>query len=376
MTKKFERLETEENISEEVPYKEEKEVQLEDKVERPIEEDKKEKLEKARERIAEIGESDQEKSPQSDYVKEEVFLSKEDRKEVDKRIAETSQGLKLGPLARVLIGNKTATEYDSKIRNFSTETSIETLPSGKKVFMVHNFSTSWAHRTIDNAMKRLTGTKIHKANRSQWKKQFEGKSTIPTIDNEDVDTIVMPYIPNINLRDLLADHQEIDDFGECEFAKEISDDQKLEIVDKVTDKTSQLHDKDITWGELTTHNMIVDKDMNVHICDPETEYYDEVPMVERKARDLYNFILTTSADLKKSSNMDYGVAAKRVIDRYQGKEVIDKLKEVAAEELGALYAITGFHYYDTLHFGSYGEFKKARQSIVEYAEKIDSNDIR
>ncbi len=277
---------------------------------------------------------------------------------------------------RILAGNETATEYDSQARNFSTETNIETLPSGKKLFIIHNFTTSWVHRTLDNLMKRMTGTKLHKANRSEWKKQYEKKSTIPMIPNKNSDTVILPFIPNINMRDLLSHHKQIKDFGECKFAETLTDEQKLEIIDKAVEKIKKLHKKDITWGELDTHNMIVDKDMNIHICDPETEYYSNVPIEEQKARDLYHFIITAAADINESSDIDYAIVAKRIINNYDNPKIIKELKKVAEKKPSLLNSITHPHLVmATLHLKSYKEYMKVKKDIVNHIEKIEEKNI-
>lgn len=259
-----------------------------------------------------------------------VILSSEQGVELMAKVSQIKKKEKLA-LPAVARGNRTATEYDSKARNFSTITNIITLADGQKLFVVYNYSTSWIHRKLDGFMKRRTGCRMQKAKSSEWKSKFEEKSRIPTIECEDENTVVMPFVPNVNAHDLFAKRDEIKNFGECEFANNIGVEELLGIVDKIVDEIKDTHAQDVTWGELILPNIIIDKDQKVHVCDPETSYDKDVPIEEQKARDLLDFIISTAAALEKSG-VEYAVSASRVLDKYGDKEIIAELKKLVSKK--------------------------------------------
>lgn len=257
-------------------------------------------------------------------------------------------------------GNKTATEYDSRVANYSTVTNIVALSDGRKLFVVYNYPTSWVHRSLDGLMKRLTGCRMKKADSAKWKEKFESKSRIPTIDCEDENTVVMPFLPNINLYDLFANKDSIQDFGECEFAREVDVEKLLDIVDKIVAEVKNIHRQDVAWGELILPNIIIDKDEEVHICDPETSYDSDVPINEQKARDLSDLIISIAASLHKYG-VDYELSASRVLDGYKDKEVIKELQSLVMKKPGLL---------QKLFFG----YTKARLGLKDKAQWQDIKD--
>ena len=95
-----------------------------------------------------------------------LSIAEEDEEFLEKEIKKLKHETKFQSPA-LLSGNKTATKYDSKVRNFSTQTKIVELPSGRKLFLINNYNTSWVHRGLDNTMKYFTGCKMSKAKSSE-----------------------------------------------------------------------------------------------------------------------------------------------------------------------------------------------------------------
>lgn len=261
---------------------------------------------------------------------QKVALSAEQKIELDEKII----GIKKKSnrtLPAVAAGNKTATEYDSRAGNYSTTTSIIELSDGTKLFVIHNYAASRIHRALDTFMKRVTGSQMKKADHADWKQAFESKSRIPTIPYEDKNTVVLPFLPNVNLGDLFRYKDEIENFGECEFASGMDTDGLLGVVDKVVDEVEKVHQGDVAWGELILPNIIIDKEQKIHICDPEVTYDEGMPLPEQKARDLYDLIFSISAVLDKY-NVDYQVSVQRVLLGYGDQEVIAELKKLASKK--------------------------------------------
>lgn len=268
-------------------------------------------------------------------------------------------------LPAVAAGNATATEYDSKVRNFSTITNIVTLSGGEKLFVVYNYSASRVHRALDGFMKKATGCRMKKADFKEWKEQFEQKSRIPTIECEDKNMVVLPFIPNINAYDLFANRGVIKDFGECDFANTVDTNGLLDILEKVVMEIQDSHANNITWGELILPNIIVDKDQNVHICDPETAYDDEVPLLEQKARDLLDLIISSAAALEKD-NVEYSVVVDRILNKYDDKEVLKELQALAQKKPSMLEKIFFGYTKARLGLKNSKQWKSIKEAIVNY----------
>ncbi len=271
-------------------------------------------------------------------------------------------------LPSLIKGIRTATEYDSRVTNFSTKTSIIETKDGRKIFAVDCYPSSQIHRWLDGLAKRLVGHRFVKAPSSRWKSVFKRRSRIPVIENDDPRVVLMPYLDNVNLRDLLADNEEIKDFGQCDWAQDIDIETKRKIIDQIVDQVAELHAEGGSWGETILHNMIITKDKRVVICDPETEYDDDVPQVERMASDLRDITFSTSSALSKSEGIqDPQEVVDQILSRYGNQEVIDELKRLVGKKPGLLQKIV-MPFYETVRIGvkDMKEYERVRQAILKY----------
>jgi tRNA A-37 threonylcarbamoyl transferase component Bud32 len=291
-----------------------------------------------------------------------IALSNAEQVKLQEKIEQIKKRIVLPALAK---GNKTATNYDSRVTNYSTLTNIVTLADGRKLFVVYNYPYSQVHRSLDGFMKRLTGCRMEKANSREWKNRFESKSRLPVIPCEDENIVVMPFVSNINLYDLFVYKDDIKDFGECQFAETADVEGLLGIVDKIVVEVTDTHEKNITWGELILPNIIIDKEEKVHICDPETAYDKEVPIHEQKARDLSDLIVSVAAALDKYG-IEHGQAVKRVLDSYNDKEVIAELKVLASKKPKFLEKV--FFGYTKVRLGlkDKEQLQKIKEAIANY----------
>ena len=74
-----------------------------------------------------------------------IVLTKDQREATTAAVNEFSNETRFSPPS-LLIGQKVATEYESRTRNFATRSKIQTLPDGKKVFLVKNYPLAIGHR--------------------------------------------------------------------------------------------------------------------------------------------------------------------------------------------------------------------------------------
>ncbi len=370
-----ERFESEKPLFEAAPEKpEEKEKPAAEK------EIHREKLEKLREQFRELKEKIEtekqaERLPFKDFEPyfvshNRIELPEEKEKELEQEIQnlQTKDTFK-GP--RIFSGNKTATEYDSRAANFSTQTAIVELSSGEKVFVVDSYPASLLHRLGDSVCRRLSGHKAFKAPNSVWKEVFEKRSNIPTIKIKQKYAVAMPYIENVNVKDLMAHNKEIKNWGPVEWAKNVDLNEKKEIIKKAAGEIEKIHRQNKTWGETHLGQMIIDKNKKVWVCDPEMLFYKEVPLIEQRASDLKDVILSSAAALEYSEKFkDYGEITKLVFDNYSDKSVIETAKQIAARKLG--FGERFFFYFTKARFHPLKNLKmyeEIRQAIVKYGEK-------
>jgi len=236
-----------------------------------------------------------------------------------------------------ITGTPIAAEYDIRTNNFSTQTNIMQLEDGRKVFAVYAHAGSFVHRTLDGLMKRLSGLKMKKVSRSKWKEAFEEKSNIPVIRNEDPNTVLMPFIPNVNAYDVFANNKDIEDFGGMDWAGDAGVEEKLELADSIVAELSRVHGDGKVWGESILPNIILDEEKRPIICDPEVRYDESVPEVEAKARDLKDIIISVCAAMKKGEGVEgYQETVSRMLAKYGDSEVTASLKTLAAKKRGIL----------------------------------------
>jgi tRNA A-37 threonylcarbamoyl transferase component Bud32 len=305
---------------------------------------------------------------ESKVEKNTIILPEEQNSELQKKGQEHARKKK-GSTPSLLKGDKTAAEYDIQVGNFSTRTGILHMDDGKRVFAVYNYDSSWIHRKLDGLSKRLSGDKMTKASSKEWKQLFEAKSNIPTIPNPDPNLVLMPYIPNVNAYDAIANNKTIENFGECDWAKTLSPGDKIVIGKSIIQELASLHGKNIAWGETILPNIILSKNQKPIIVDPEVSYGKNVPLEEQKARDLHDLLRSISGALNKSEGVtdeSYNSVVKQLLDSYQDQKVITKLKEISAKK-PSLVAKIYAPFYEPARLGiSMKEAKKVDQAITSY----------
>ena len=220
----------------------------------------------------------------SKFENDKIILSEEENKEVEKKITEIKQSDRFRSPS-IANGIQIAADYETQVGNFSTHTYLTELENGKKVFVVNSYPLSIVHRALDGFRNWVMGQKMYKVPNWRWKETYEERSNVPTIENPEKNVILMPFIENINLYDLIRWNKEIDVDSMSEsfsWAKNLKLQSKFEMIDKIVDELREMHQDDKTWGEVILPNMIVDENKNVIICDPENLYYKSVGDLEKK----------------------------------------------------------------------------------------------
>lgn len=169
-----------------------------------------------------------------------------------------------------------------------------------------------------------------KVPRDQWKTAFEEHGRVPRLESNDPHTILMPYIPNINAYDAIANNHAIKDFGEIDWATDLTAEKKEELLQSIMREVGDIHGQGVAWGEMILQNLILTKDKRAIMCDPEIRYDKDVPLNEAQARDLRDLILSVCAAMRKSEGKtDFASTVKVLLDEYHDDEVVDILKKIS-----------------------------------------------
>jgi len=304
-----------------------------------------------------------------ELVNGRIVLSPEVKKQINDQVEriKTQNRFRLPSLAH---GNPTAAEYDSQASNWSTDTSIITGSDGKKVFVVNRYPFSRVHRWIDTFNRKLAGLKFSKVPAGQWKETFESRSNIPVIENDDPKVVLMPFLENVNLGDLISRNHEMTDFGGCQWADNLDLEAKLQMLDKALDQLSEIHQRGEAWGEAIIGNMIATKEQKVVICDPETLYDDDVSEAERRAGDLRDFVFSATAGMLKSGDVtDPASVVNRLLNRYGDADVIDALQKKAVKKLTLVQrAMVNVLELGRLSFASRNDYDVTQTAVLKYVK--------
>jgi hypothetical protein len=293
-----------------------------------------------------------------------IALSGEAASAAEKAADEFRRGAK--SLNNLVAGEKIAAEYDTRTGNFRAQTRLDTLPDGRKIFMIYDYRGSWVHRTLDGAMKRLNGLPMRKADRGEWKKLHELKTPIPVIENGDPHMAMMPYVPNANAKDVFANNAEIENFGACDWAKDAGLEEKNALSGKIMDEMKRFHDRKGAWGEAVLSNVIFTEKQEPVMCDFEVMYDEDVPSAEAKARDVKDMCTSIGAALEAAHGQDVAVTVKRLLDRYADPEVIAEAKKLASKKRGVLANL--FFGYEQARSGAKDkkQYDAVREAIAAY----------
>jgi hypothetical protein len=262
-----------------------------------------------------------------------ISLKPEQKKAADKAVERFGAETRFSPPS-LAIGQKVATNYDSRTRSFATRSRIETLPDGKKVFIAKNYPSAVIHRLADAFGNWLSGSKMAKAiMNKEWKRRYEEKSRVPTIASDDPRTVITPFLENVNAADYFSFNREMKNLGALPELKNDGLKEKTEMAGRIVDELGKIHAEGLAWGEFIPDNVIITKGGKPIITESEVAYYKGVPLVEQQAHDMRDFIISAAGDLGKGEKFtDYAGFAKTLIDRHPDPEVRKEIIRLAKEK--------------------------------------------
>lgn len=262
-------------------------------------------------------------------------------------------------------GYPVAAAYDAKVQGWTTQSRIETLPDGKRVFVLVSYPNGKMRRRTDRFMEWLSGDSMRKPKPGQWKSMVESRSNIPTLQAAPSDTVVMPYIESINVYDLFAHQKDIKDFGPFVWAEKMSVEERLKLLPAMARELAHTHQQGKTWGEAILPNFILTKDQQPILIDAETTYENSVPVAEQMASDVRNMIVSTFGALARAEKMtDPKEVINQIIDGY-GPTILEPLKQLCSKKLPWRQRLT-FNLFQRFRLGAtdYAEFERVRTAIV------------
>jgi len=269
-----------------------------------------------------------------------------DKQELAVKIEEICVGEyeKMGVFAKkaasFLKGHRVASEedYQCGTASFSTRTSLIEV-NGNKYFVVYNYPGSDSHRKADRNCKKAWGDKPFKATEEAWRDTFTSRSLIPSQKADNPRIVILPFIQNISLVDLMEKPDPNKFKGDYEYGKEYDSlAKRYSLVRGVAASMSELHSKGVTWGEVIAANIGLSRDGKILFFDPETPYKEDTPEIEQKARDLLSWCTSACTSLSRSNKTeghptDYRVIVSAILHSYGDQEVIEFLKENLCKEL-------------------------------------------
>jgi tRNA A-37 threonylcarbamoyl transferase component Bud32 len=220
-------------------------------------------------------------------------------------------------LPSLIRGHKVASrDPESQIRNFSTITTCFSLSTGRWIYLVYSYPLSIIHRILDGLMKWTTEKYCIKViSPRKWKEAFGRNSFIPIIPVNIPNMVVMPYVNNKNLFDIMAGK-----VGKYSFPE------KEAMIGVATNVINEMHAKDIVWGEPIVQNIIRSQDGEIILCDTETVYYRGT-IIEQKVSDWLDFICSAVGAVSRLHPEKISYLVRFVVDRIQDEEVRQSLKE-------------------------------------------------
>lgn len=265
-------------------------------------------------------------------------------------------------------GAPTATNYDSKVTNFSTRTSIIKFASGQQVFSIYNYPMSQAHRWFDQIIKAVAGRKRHKVSSGRWKDKFTSKSRIPTFEYSHPDVVLLPYIPNMNAYDVFRYNHEITECGELPWVKDLTAEDKVTLGERIISAIAAIHkDTGGGWGETILQNVIITPQGEPIVVDPEVEFNDDVTQAEQKMDDLKEIVYSMTGAISGSEQLTAVTPiVHRFLAHYPDQALVHKLSETTSTKFSFLRKIQ-LQLHDLNYFGVTMEtFQAITEAIASY----------
>lgn len=151
-------------------------------------------------------------------------------------------------------------------------------------------------------------------------------------------------------------------------SKEIDNEDKLKIIQKISRGLNNIHQRDLYHGEPNTQNCLISEEGDIYWIDFEIEYHEDLSLLEKKTKDLEQMSLSMMGAFEEEGEI--GIDDEELIDfileSYGDEEVISYFLNNAHIPLIGPYRIY------QLSFTSAYRFYQVQVNILKYLNSWES----
>ncbi len=151
---------------------------------------------------------------------------------------------------------------------------------------------------------------------------------------------------------------------------EISGEEKLDTIQKISKGLRAIHQKDLYHGEPNTQNCLITKEGEIYWIDFEIEYHQDLSLIEKKAKDLEQMLLSMMGAFEeeggKGIDIDDEELINFILESYGDQDVISHFLNNAHVPFFAPYRIY------QLAFSSAYRFYQVQLNLMKYLNAWES----
>ncbi len=146
--------------------------------------------------------------------------------------------------------------------------------------------------------------------------------------------------------------------------------EKLDAIEEISEGLRDIHKKDLYHGEPNTQNCLITEDGEIYWIDFEIEYHEDLSLIEKKAKDLEQMLLSMLGAFEDEGERGIGMDDEELIDfildSYGDEEVISYFLNNAHIPFFAPYRIY------QLAFSSAYRFYQVQMNLLKYLNSWES----
>lgn len=151
-------------------------------------------------------------------------------------------------------------------------------------------------------------------------------------------------------------------------SKEIDNEDKLKIIQKISRGLNNIHQRDLYHGEPNTQNCLISEEGDIYWIDFEIEYHEDLSLLEKKTKDLEQMSLSMMGAFEEEGEIgiDDEELLEFILETYGDEEVISYFLNNAHVPLIGPYRIY------QLSFTSAYRFYQVQVNILKYLNSWES----
>lgn len=151
-------------------------------------------------------------------------------------------------------------------------------------------------------------------------------------------------------------------------SRELSNEQKLKIIKKISKGLNDIHQRDLYHGEPNTQNCLISEDGEIYWIDFEIEYHEDLSLLEKKTKDLEQMSLSMMGAFEEDGEigLDDEELIDFILESYGDEKVISYFMNNAHVPLIGPYRIY------QLSISSAYRFYQVQVNIMKYLNSWES----